>query len=362
MTKGPSANLVSMHIPTFRPSTPDWHSAQRIWDEKSNPQQLSNFGPLVGLLELRIAKMLNVDPNKVVAFSSGTDALSASVATIPGNYPSLVIPDFSFLASLRSAQLGFAGVIEVDDIDLDDWSLNRDDHSNNAYMPVCAFGASPKYLMEKFEGSVAVIDAAASLGPLPDLSSLSPNHAVCFSLHATKIFGSGEGGIGVFGTTDWALEARDWSNFGKANAVNVHMSGANGKLSEVQAAFHLSKIENAQNELRDWNRANMQAKEISDQLGLELAPFSFEAPNPYWILKLKDKQTRDKVEESLLGNRISTKRWWDISLSRTAGFKELSNSKTLRETTLGLPMFRLIKKSELEFIAEKLRLAMEISR
>lgn len=358
----PSANLVIMQIPTFRPTTPDWNSAQQIWEEKSNPRQLSNFGPLVGLLELRIAEMLNVDPNKVVAFSSGTDALSASVATIPGNSPSLVIPDFSFLASLRSAQLGFDCEIEVADIDFEDWSLNRDDHSNNAYMPVCAFGSSPKYLMEKFEGSFAVIDAAASLGAIPDLSTLSPNHAVCFSLHATKIFGSGEGGIGVFGTTDWAAEARDWSNFGKANVDNVQMSGANGKLSEVQAAFHLSKIENAQNEIQDWNRANMKAKEISDQLGLELAPFSFEAPNPYWIVKFKDKPTRDKVEESLVKEGISTKRWWEISLSRAAGFEELSNSQTLRETTLGLPMFREIRKSELEFIGEKLRLAMKISR
>lgn len=306
--------------------------------------------------------MMNVDSHRVVTFSSGTDALSASVATMPGNLQSLEIPDFSFLASLRSAQLGFDGDIKVADINLLDWSLNREDPSETGYMPVCTFGASPKYLMRKFEGSFAVIDAAASLGSIPDLSTLSPNHAICFSLHATKIFGSGEGGIGVFGTSDWAADARDWSNFGKSSLHNVRISGANGKLSEVQAAFHLSRIEDAQNEIQDWMTANAHAKKISEQLGLELAPFSFEAPNPYWVVKLEDKQTRDKVEERLYKDGISTKRWWDISLAQTAGFEEFLNSRNIRETTLGLPMFREIKESELDFIAEKLSLALEITR
>lgn len=51
-----------------------------------------------------------------------------------------MIPDIASLASLRSAQLGFDREVEVDDVNLADWSLNNDDHSKKAYDNLCFLG------------------------------------------------------------------------------------------------------------------------------------------------------------------------------------------------------------------------------
>lgn len=350
-----------MQIPVYKSAPLDWQLANEIWERYANPTQLANFGPIVKRLEENVAENLNVSPEKVVSFSSATDALAACLATLGKHNNKLVIPDYSFIASLRAAQLGFDGQIEVDDVCLTDWSLRKSSDGSEVFMPVCVFGASPHYLMSKFSGHQAVIDGAASLGSLPDLSALEEEHAVCFSLHATKVFGAGEGGIAVFGNGRWAAKARGWSNFGISTQGNLNKTGANSKMSEAQGAFHLSRLEVAESEIRDWNKAMTIAAKISAELGIELSPFAFENPSPYWIAKFDNLRMRDRVERHLIALGVETRKWWPLSLSLGIGGSEKLHSKVLRETTLGLPFFREIKELELKHIGISLKKAIQLA-
>lgn len=331
--------MLTMSIPIYRARPLDWELALKIWNEYGDPEQLSNFGPLVRKLESRVADLLSVSLDRVVAFASGTDSLAASVSTLEVPASRVALPDFSFIATLRAAKIGFGGNTETKDVDIEDWSMTSNGGSSQVSVPVCVFGASPHYLMRKFSGSWAVIDAAASLGSLPNLSNLEKNHAVCFSMHSTKLFGAGEGGISVFGDKKWAERARAWSNFGKVSHGEVMASGSNGKMSEIQAAFQMSRIAFAKEEIEDWAELQNMAASVSSNLNLNLAPFAFDDPNPYWIVRFPEKEYRDSVKKMLGERGIETKIWWDLSLSLMNGDKELPNSKKLRETTLGLPMF-----------------------
>lgn len=343
-----------MPIPVFRSQPVDWGRAQEIHDEHGDSNQLSNFGPLVKRLEFQLAELLSVEADQLVIFSSGTEAISAAVATLPTKPEFLHLPDFSFLATLRAVQGLFCGSIEVEDSEPNDWSLKLVDEKSSAFLPVSVFGASPSYLLKKFSGKTAVIDAAASLGSTPDLSTLESNHAVCFSLHSTKILGSGEGGFAVFGEASWANKAREWSNFGRSSTDTFLASGANAKMPEVQAAFILAQLEQFPNQLQTWRKAQRIAREATERLGVEVHPQAFENPNPYWVVKFSDKNIRLEAEKLLKDSEIGFRSWWPISLAKLNSQTEFPISKELRETTLGLPMFLDITDEDISLVERAL--------
>ena len=88
-----------------------------------------------------------------------------------------------------------------------------------------------------------IIDAAASLGGRDEDGGWvgGSGDAEVFSMHATKVFGVGEGGA-VFVRKPLAGLVRRTINFGLADGVPETL-GFNGKLSEVHAAIGLAVLE-----------------------------------------------------------------------------------------------------------------------
>lgn len=328
-----------MTIPVFRNIHADWSAAQQIHHKYGDANQLSNFGPLVSRLEAKLAKLLEVPKENLVVFSSGTKAISAAISAFHRKNLLVQLPDFTFLASFRAAQRSNAKSIVVKDCDFDDWSLIAEGSGEVLHMPVAPFGSSPQNLLEKFSGEPAVVDAAGSLGSLPNLSTLESEHAVCFSLHSTKVLGSGEGGFSVFGDVDWASRARAWSNFGRHPVANTLESGTNAKMSEIQAAFLLAQLENFEGQLRQWKVAQKFAEKITETLGLGKMPGAFVSPSTYWVVKFDSEAQRLEAQTLLAKSDIEYKQWWPLSMASLNSQIAPPISSELRETTLGLPMF-----------------------
>ena len=342
------------NIPVFRPRPLDWVRANMLADAQGNPNQLSNFGPLVGLLERTLAKLLNVDPEQVVIFSNCTDAIAASLATLE-EVAEAVIPGFSFVATLRAAQVSMPGFFRIEDVDPETWALtpNPSGSEQEVYVPVAPFGVDPSTTLRRFEGRRVIVDAAASLATFPNLSNLAHTQSVCFSLHATKVFGAGEGGFGVYGDTRWAARARSWSNFGRdENDFQKH--GTNSKMSEVQAAFCLARLEAKEEEIEDWKAAQHIASAVTNNHSLKVQPHAFETVHPYWTLELESENQRVRLEAELRARAIGFRRWWPADLSVLAGKQRLEISSELAVRTLGLPLFCGLTESHGERISEAL--------
>ena len=344
-----------MTIPVFRSQHLDWKRARELHEAYGDDSQLSNFGPLVQKLEEELAAVLRVEKERLVVFSSGTLAIEAAVATTPGKRDSVAIPDFSFLATYRAVQGSFPGIISALDSEIEDWTIRDERRSFDLYVPVCVFGSSPKYLLSKFSGRTSVVDAAASLGALPDLSCLESTHAVSFSLHSTKVLGSGEGGFTVFGDFLWAERARQWANFGRSSGSSFLDGGTNAKMSEVQAAFTLAQLEKFADNLPGWKYAQDLAREATRRLKLETHPHAFENPNPYWVVKFQDESQRVRAEKLLRARDIEFRSWWPLSLAKLNKQPELPNARNLRETTLGLPMYLGISEEAIQSVERALK-------
>jgi len=347
-----------LKIPVFLPEPLNWELSRSIHGKFGNPRQLSNFGPLVMRLEQKISEFLRVDPGNVVVFNSATSAISAGLWA-QARVGKILIPGFSFVATLRSSQSFWPVDVVVRDVNYSSWVLESpavEDEGDAVYLPVSPFGEDPSVTALSFLGRPAVIDCAASIGGQPDCSKMDLQHTYCFSLHSTKVLGAGEGGFAVFGTTEAASRARGWSNFGRTGD-QYFASGYNAKMSEVQAAFCLSRLEEWETEREEWLQAQELAKEVSSTLNLSLSPTGFSLINPYWLVKVPSNVYRDNLQRILADQGIGSARWWSRELSELSGGPSLPNSSKLVEQTIGLPMFRSLNQEMADRIGNALLIA-----
>lgn len=154
-------------------------------------------------MRARFADRLQVGAERVATVANATLGLAGAVAVLGG--ARWAVPTFTFCATPASVIFAGSDVVFAD-VGLD-VVLNVQADVAEGLMPVAPFGAPPD--VRRWSDSDRVVhDAAASLGNDVDLSLLPVGHAVVFSLHATKVLGSGEGGIVVFGAESNATRFR----------------------------------------------------------------------------------------------------------------------------------------------------------
>ena len=94
------------------------------------------------------------------------------------------------------------------------------------------------YEIAEETGIAVIIDAAAALGN----QTIAPDVTLAFSLHATKPFGIGEGGLVVSAREEVVARARVATNFGLDRGRGV-LCGTNAKMSEYHGAVGLAQLQ-----------------------------------------------------------------------------------------------------------------------
>ncbi len=165
-------------------------------------------------------------------------------------------------------------------------------------------------------GLAVVIDAAAGF----DTVRASELPTVV-SLHATKAFGIGEGGL-VTSTDAARIGAiRQRANFGFAGSREATLAGANAKASEYAAAVGLAAFD-------EWPRARADFVRVARryQDAFAAAPgIALQAGyGERWIasttvVTLPD-GTLEAAEDALTAAGIGSRRWWGAGLGEHAAF------------------------------------------
>jgi dTDP-4-amino-4,6-dideoxygalactose transaminase len=320
----------------------------------------TNYGPLVQALESRYAELLGVDPARVVATSSGTQALTSLVFVMDAT--KWLVPDWTFAAS-GLAVLQAGKELALADIDPETWSLaDHPKQSSMGLLMVAPFGGKVRTEVLP-AGMNVIVDAAASLGRLESLSGLDAGHAVMYSLHATKTLGTAEGGLAVCGSSELAEKVRMYINFGFWGERISQVRATNAKMSELHAAYALAALDGWDQEHRDWQRAHTGAREISNRLSLTSGPVTLDGVTPYWVIDLRTSSRRERVEQVLNSEHIGTRRWWPSPLSSMPTFAHLeagpfASATSLSARVLGLPCYRDMTEETFEHIEAGLEKAL----
>ena len=346
----------------MKPRLPSFEQVGPYLQSMDQAQIYSNRGPLVRTLESRYATFLGVDVEQVATVSNATQGIMGAIAV--SSKKRWVVPDWTFPATAH-AVLNLGCEVVLTDVDSSTWAISnewKNYQSLLGVLPVVPYGV-PFMIGQYAMDQDFIVDAAASLGCQPNLSTLRGNGAVVFSLHATKVLGGGEGGIVVFGSHERAQEFRSWTNFGFAGTRLASRSGTNAKMSESTAAYCLAALYDWDNERESWLNSRREVIALSKRFNLNTWLLSEDVVSPYWLILCDSANERLALSECLSGNGVETRCWWPSSLHEMDAFASCdqsaippeSTSSNLASRVVGLPFFRNIDKKSIEVIEESLR-------
>ncbi|MGA1799294.1 DegT/DnrJ/EryC1/StrS family aminotransferase [Sphingomonas sp. 4RDLI-65] len=226
----------------------------------------SNNGPEVRAFEASITETLFGGHGASLAVGNATLGLMIAIRQSVGLWQGgldpkpgtlALMPALTFAATAQAA--AWAGLTPlVCDIDPDDWSacaraverlLESHGDRIGVLLPYATFGNAidlDRYVhFQKRYGVGVVIDAASSLGTLDDageaFGARAP-FAVVHSMHATKTFAVGEGGLIHSGNAALIATLRAMGNFGFEGSRSATLPGINAKLPEITAILAQAKL------------------------------------------------------------------------------------------------------------------------
>lgn len=224
-------------------------------------QLFSNGGPVVRGFEARATATLFGGEGDCLAVANATLGLMLAIRHAAGPRAGTgayaLIPAFTFAATAQAAQ--WAGLTPLlCDIDPEDWAASAEaearafaQHGERiaVVVPYATFGTAidlARYRDYAARGVGVVVDAAASLGTLDadgrQFGRGAP-FAVVYSMHATKVFATAEGGLVHSGDAALIAALRRMSNFGFAGGRSAEGPGLNAKLSEVMGLLAEAKLD-----------------------------------------------------------------------------------------------------------------------
>ena len=240
----------------------------------------SNFGPLVREFEEKILDLLtradrapSHGPIHLTTLVSGHHALEVALH-ISGitSGKKVLLPAVTFPSCPLAVQHN-GGEAVLSDIDPTTWTLTPRiaravaSHTRiDAVMPVALYGVpvpvAPWDEFSRETGIPIIIDAAAAV----DVQQVPRFGFVAHSLHATKPFGIGEGGILASRDANLIEKCRRYTNFGTSERICC-MDGSNAKMSEYHAAVGLAQADR-------WNGIKQRRGELLQLYVQHLAPLA----------------------------------------------------------------------------------------
>ncbi len=226
----------------------------------------SNNGPEVRAFEAGVTDTLFGGHGACLAVGNATLGLMLAIRHASGMRTGglnpkqgtlALMPALTFAATAQAA--AWAGLTPlICDIDPDDWGacaieeerlLQRHGERIGVMVPYATFGNAidlDRYVhFQRRYGVGVVIDAASSLGTLDEaglgFGARAP-FAVVHSMHATKTFAVGEGGLIHSGDVDLIATLRSMGNFGFEGSRSATLPGINAKLPEITAIIAQAKL------------------------------------------------------------------------------------------------------------------------
>src|SRR5690554_2611919 len=313
-------------IPVTKPFLPPQEEYEKYLSGIWKRQWLTNMGPLASELEMRLKEHLKV--KHLLFVTNGTIALQMAIKALELKGEIITTP-FSFIATTSS--IVWEGCSPVF-VDIDRQSLNIDPskieaaitENTSAILATHVFGnpcdveAIDK--IAKKHGLKVIYDAAHAFGVKINGKSIFEygDISTC-SLHATKLYHSGEGGLIITKDAVLLKKLAFIRNFGFNGPEAFAELGINGKNSEFHAAMGLTNLQYIQD-------IHTKRKILTERYDKSL--ITLKARRPLWHMQathnyayypivFENNELMLKCMDHLKNNEIFTRRYFYPSLANS---------------------------------------------
>ncbi len=329
-------------------------------------QWLTNMGPLASDLEIKLKEHLDV--KHLLFVTNGTVALQIAIKAL-GLTGEIITTPFTYIATTSS--IVWEGCQPVF-VDIDKNSLNIDPakieeaitEKTSAIMATHVYGnpcdvEAIEKIAKKHDLKV-IYDAAHAFGVKVNGKSVFDygDISTC-SLHATKLFHSGEGGLVITKSPKLLKEMSHIRNFGHDGPEKFYNLGINGKNSEFHAAMGLANL----NYIEEIHN---QRKLLSERYDEKLKHLKAVRPKwheesecnyAYYALVFESEHFMLECFENLKLNEIFGRRYFYPSLASNLPYlksKELPTTDDISKRVLCLPLYYDLTLAEVDLICRLL--------
>lgn len=364
-------------IPLLIPAMPTADAVLPYLHEVDRNLWYTNFGPLNRRFEAKILGDIapGLGQENITTVSNCTVGLELALQSCGvGAGGRVLVPSLTFVATATAiVRAGMTPVFA--DIDAGSWCLTpeiaaRVVSSVDAVMPVSTFGVAQDMrawddFVERY-GKPVIVDAAGAYGN----QGVGERADVVFSFHATKSFGTGEGGCVISPSAERIRRIRTLENFGINTSVGLLEDlGTNGKLSEYHCAIGLAMFD-------QWEQVKTQRRRLlADYIRTldDLCPglqFQHRPPRgvyPLFTALLPIGCDAGVIGSALADRSIETRRWYCPPLHRhpalckypTTG--DLATTEELGSRIIGLPFHLQLTGHDIERVATELHRAITVT-
>ena len=327
----------------------------------------ANSGPAALRFEAALAHRYAGADREVILVANCTCGIAAALLAA-GASGRVVVPAFTFPATAQ-AVLQSGCVPVFCDVSRETWELDPEAleevmarYRASAVVHVRAFGfcrdlEAVETVAER-HGARLIVDGAAALGGRLKNGAFAGQQgdAEAFSMHVTKVFGIGEGGV-VFASRCHATPLRRACNFGLAEG-DVVMRGLNAKLSDFHAAIGLALLDRIDGYIG-------RRREVADRYGRALAscawasrPVNIGAPpmQMYPVLVASERHAEALVDRSL-GRGVELRRYYRPALHQASAFLayergRLEVAADLARRIVCLPVYSDMSDAEIDTVID----------
>ncbi|PWL27233.1 DegT/DnrJ/EryC1/StrS family aminotransferase [uncultured Roseivirga sp.] len=349
-------------IPVTKPFLPPKPEFDKYVTEAWNRNWLTNNGPIINQLELKLKDHLNL-PHFLLVLN-GTIALQLAFKALNLRGKFITTP-FSYIATVSSAVWEGLEPVFVD-IDTETFNIDPDQIEDKISDDVSCIVATHVFgnpcnieaiqkIASKYSLPV-IYDAAHTFGVRYKGKSLMSYGTIStLSLHATKLYHMTEGGAVSTNDPDLLKHMAFARNFGHKGETFEGV-GINGKNSEFHAAMGLAnypyinqiiekrrKLTELYNQIFDQNNVNLGRQRILSDTDYNYA---------YYPVVFEDEGELLRVIKSLEGNYIHPRRYFYPSLNEIpyVPYQAMRNSESLSKRILCLPLYYDLTESDVEYI------------
>lgn len=350
----------------FMPSFEEYaEEIKTLWDTK----QLTNGGQKHQQLEEKLKDYLKVE--QLTLFSNGHMALESALRAFDLTGEVITTP-FTFASTTNAiVRCGLTPVFC--DIEPERYTIDADKiealitPKTSAIVPVHVYGnvcdvEKIEAIAEKHNLKV-IYDAAHAFGvEIGGRGIASYGDASMFSLHATKVYSTAEGGAVAYNNPCYKVKLDKQKNFGIGKEGTVDLCGGNAKMSEFHASYGLCTLRHMKEVFEKRKHAyEMYMSRLGNVEGLKMPKQRYDATcNHAYFPVVFDgfKYTCEEVQTRLREQSVNARRYFYPLTSEFPCYENCYNStetpiaKYISERVLCLPFYPDLSDEDVERICD----------